>query len=99
MDAGILDLLVGAFFVALDGAYGTLFRYALPLLGILGTMYLLLAVGRLMTGSASLDALSEFLWIVLKCGALVWLVSFLYDIMWNGAFMTFLQCDDDPHRV
>jgi type IV secretion system protein TrbL len=91
MDAGILDLIVGAFSAALDGAFGALTRYSIPLLAILGLVYFLLAVGQLTISHYSLAALGDVLWIILKWGVLYWIVFVLYDLMWNGAFMTFLQ--------
>ena len=39
----------------------------------------------------SLAALGDVLWVILKWGVLYFVVVFLFDLMWNGAFMTFLQ--------
>jgi type IV secretory pathway TrbL component len=92
MTARILDDITTAFVVTLDGAYATLSRYSLGLLGILGTIYLLLIIARLMTGHASLgETLAGFLWAAIRAGVMVFLVTVLYSLMWNGAFMTFLQ--------
>jgi type IV secretion system protein TrbL len=91
MDAGILDLIVGAFAQTLDGAYGVLWRYSIPLLAVVGLIYFLISIGHLTIGHYSLAALGDVLWVILKWGVLYWVVFVLYDLMWNGAFMTFLQ--------
>jgi type IV secretory pathway TrbL component len=91
MNAGILDLIVGTFVAVLDGAYGTLWRYSIPLLAILGLMYFLIAVGQLVISHYSLAALGDVLWVILKWGVVYFVVFFLFDRIWNGAFMTFLQ--------
>jgi type IV secretion system protein TrbL len=92
MNAGLLDIIVGTFVVALDGAFAALTRYSIPLLAIVGLIYFLIAVGQMTTvGNYSLAALGDVLWIILKWGVLYWIVFVLYDLFWNGAFMTFLQ--------
>jgi type IV secretion system protein TrbL len=92
MNASILDLVTGGFVVAMDGAYGTLHAYSVGLLSILALMYLLLSIGRVMGSGASLgDALGTLLWTTLKIGVFLFFAMFLYDLMWNGAFYTFLN--------
>jgi type IV secretory pathway TrbL component len=91
MNAEILNTIVSIFVGALDGAFGALWRYSIPLLSILGLIYLLLSVGQMTMHSYSLAALGDFLWVVLKIGVVYWFVAFFYDIFWNKAFYSFLQ--------
>jgi type IV secretion system protein TrbL len=87
----ILNRITTAFMVALDGAYATLSVYSIGLLSFLGLMHMLLALGRLQTAGATLAALGEFLWVVLRIGVFIFMATGLYSLMWSGAFMTFLQ--------
>jgi type IV secretory pathway TrbL component len=88
----ILNRITGAFAVTLDGAFAALHAYSLGLLSILGLIYLLYSIGRMQTaGGGSLSALGDFLWVAIRIGVFVFIVLVLYDLLWNGAFMTFLQ--------
>jgi type IV secretion system protein TrbL len=92
MSAEILNMITGGFVVAMDGAYGTLQAYSVGLLTVLGTMYFLLAIGRVMGSGSSLgDALGTLFWTACKIGVFLFFARFLYDLMWNGAFYTFLN--------
>jgi type IV secretion system protein TrbL len=91
LTADILNRVTTGFMVALDGAYAALHVYSLGLLSALAIMYLYLTVGQLLIHDHSLGALGNFLWAVLKIGVFIYLTAVLYSLMWNGAFMTFLQ--------
>jgi type IV secretory pathway TrbL component len=93
LESDILDRLATGFSVALDGAYGSLHVYSLGLLSVLGLIHLYLALGRMLSqgGTANLSALGEFLWVAIRIGVFVFITVVLYDLMWNGAFMTFLN--------
>jgi len=91
MNAEILNTVTGTFVGALDGAFGALWRYSIPLLAIVGLIYLLVSTGQLTMHAYSMAALGDFLWVVLKIGVVYFFAFFLYDIFWNGAFYTFLQ--------
>jgi type IV secretory pathway TrbL component len=91
VNAELLNTLIGTFVAALDGAFGALYHYSIPLLAILGTMYLLLCVGQLILQTPSLGALGDFLWVALKIGVIYFIAFAFYDLFWNGGFYTFLQ--------
>lgn len=91
LTSDILNRITTGFTVALDGAYAALHVYSLGLLSVLGIIYLYLAVGQMVMRHYALGALGDFLWVVLKIGVFVFLAAVLYDLMWNGAFRTFLQ--------
>jgi type IV secretion system protein TrbL len=88
----ILNRIAGAFAVSLDGPYATLHVYSLGLLAVLATMYFYVAMGQGFAGFMTLgEALTSLLWIVLKIGVFYALLHMLYDLMWNGAFRTFIN--------
>src|SRR5262245_16129076 len=91
LNAAILDTVVGVFVTSLDGAFGALYRYSIPLLSILGLMYLLLCVGQMILQNYSLSALGDVLWVVLKIGVVYFIAFVFYDLFWNKAFYSFLQ--------
>jgi hypothetical protein len=61
MNAEILNTVVGIFVAALDGAFGALWRYSIPLLSVLGLIYLLVCIGQMTLHAYSLAALGDFL--------------------------------------
>ena len=79
MNAEMLNAIMGTFIGALDGAFGRLFQYSVPLLSVLGLIYLLLTVGQMMLHSHSLAALGDFLWVVLKIGVIYFFVIGFYS--------------------
>jgi type IV secretory pathway TrbL component len=91
MNAELLNTLMGIFVGTLDGAFGALFRYSVPLLSVLGLIYLLVTVGHMTMHAYSLSALGDFLWVVLRIGVVYFFVLFFYTIFWNAAFYSFLQ--------
>jgi type IV secretory pathway TrbL component len=91
MNAELLNTLMGIFVSTLDGAFGTLFQYSIPLLSVLGLIYLLVTVGHMTIHAYSLAALGDFLWVVLKIGVVYFFVLFFYNIFWTAAFYSFLQ--------
>jgi type IV secretion system protein TrbL len=91
MNAEILNAVVSAFNSTLDGAFATLHVYSLGLLSVLGIIYLMHALGRMLSsGSASLAALGDFLWVAVRIGVFVFLTVAL-DFIMDAAFATFLQ--------
>jgi len=90
MNAQILNTIVSIFATALDGAFATLWVYSLPLLSVLGLIYLLLCLGQMVLQSHSLAALGDFLWVTLKIGVVCFFVLSFYNIF-SAAFYTFLQ--------
>jgi type IV secretion system protein TrbL len=91
MNAELLNTLMGIFVGTLDRAFGVLFQYSLPLLSVLGLIYLLVTVGQMMLHSYSLGALGDFLWVALKIGVVYFFVLGFYSIFWTAAFYSFLQ--------
>jgi P-type conjugative transfer protein TrbL len=92
LDLTIFNRIMGAFMVALDGAFGALQIYSLGLLGTLAFVYYGLHFGSMVTRpSYASEALGDFLWMILKIGAFYWLLFVLYDLMWNRALPTFIQ--------
>jgi type IV secretion system protein TrbL len=92
IDGQIFNHISSAFHITLDGAYAALHVYSLGLLAILGLIYFTYATAQGMIGFTAVgEALGSMLWIVLKIGVFYWLLHVLYDLMWNGAFRTFLQ--------
>jgi type IV secretion system protein TrbL len=91
MNAEILNTIVSIFVAALDGAFAALVVYSIPLLSVLGLIYLLLSVGQMTMHAYSLGALGDFLWVVLKIGVVYFFAFVFYDLFWNAAFYSFLQ--------
>jgi type IV secretion system protein TrbL len=91
MNSEILNTLVGIFVAALDGAFAALVVYSVPLLSVMGLIYLLLSLAQMTMHSYSLAALGDFLWVVLKIGVVYFFAFVFYDLFWNGAFYSFLQ--------
>jgi type IV secretory pathway TrbL component len=91
MNAAILNTVVGIFMSTLDGAFARLAVYSIPLLSILGLIYLLLAVGQMTMQSHSLAALGDFLWVTLKIGVVYFFAFAFYSVFWTAAFYSFLQ--------
>jgi type IV secretion system protein TrbL len=88
----VFSRIATAFAVSLDGAYVALHVYSLGLLAVLATMYFYVAMGQGFYGYVTVgDALSSLLWIVLKVGVFYAVLHILYDLIWNGAFYTFLN--------
>src|SRR5215831_18316582 len=91
MNAEILNTIVSVFVAMLDGAFGALWRYSIPLLSVLGLIYLLLCVGQMIMQSHSLAALGDFLWVALKIGVVCFFALSFYNLFWTAAFYSFLQ--------
>jgi type IV secretory pathway TrbL component len=91
MNAELLNTLMGIFVATLDRAFGVLFQYSIPLLSVLGLIYLLVMVGQMTIQAYSLGALGDFLWVALKIGVIYFFVLFFYNIFWTAAFYSFLQ--------
>jgi type IV secretory pathway TrbL component len=88
----ILNRITGVFAVTVDGAYAALSVYSIGLLSVLGLIYMMVTLGQVLSGgSPPALGLATMLWTAIKVGIFVWLMTVLYDLMWNGAFMTFLQ--------
>jgi hypothetical protein len=88
----ILNRITSVFSVTIDGAYAALSVYSIGLLSVLGLIYMLVTLGQVLSGgSPPALGLATMLWTAIKVGVFVWLMTVLYDLMWNGAFMTFLQ--------
>jgi type IV secretion system protein TrbL len=91
MNAEILNTIVSIFAATLDGAFGRLAVYSIPLLSVLGLIYLLLCLGQMTMQSHSLAALGDFLWVALKIGVVYFFAFVFYSLFWNAAFYSFLQ--------
>jgi type IV secretion system protein TrbL len=88
----LLDRIALAFSIALDGAFAALSVYSLGLLTVFGFLHFYIAMGLGVVGYITLwDAIGRFLWTIVKIGIFYWIIISLYDLMWNGAFMTFAQ--------
>jgi type IV secretion system protein TrbL len=88
----VFNRIASAFAIALDGAYATLHVYSLGLLAVLATMYFYVAMAQGFYGYTTVgEALASLFWIVLKIGVFYALLNILYDLMWNGAFRTFIN--------
>jgi P-type conjugative transfer protein TrbL len=81
MTAGIFDLLTSAFVNPISGAFGVLSRYALPLLGLLGAIYLTLRIAETVVRGGSLnDLLATFIWTLVKIGVFYWMIVIFRDL-------------------
>jgi P-type conjugative transfer protein TrbL len=75
MTAGIFDQLTNAFVNPITGGFGLLSRYALPLLGLLGLIYLVLRLAEVVVRGGSLnDLLATFIWTLVKIGVFYWII-------------------------
>jgi P-type conjugative transfer protein TrbL len=75
MNAGIFDQLTNAFVNPITGGFGILSRYALPLLALLGMIYLLLRLAEVVVrGGALNDLLATFIWTLVKIGVFYWII-------------------------
>jgi P-type conjugative transfer protein TrbL len=81
MTAGIFDLLTSAFIDPISGGFGVLSRYALPLLGLLGAIYLTLRIAEtVVRGGALNDLLATFIWTLVKIGVFYWIIVIFRDL-------------------
>jgi P-type conjugative transfer protein TrbL len=81
MTAGIFDLLTSAFVDPISGGFGVLSRYALPLLGLLGAIYLTLRIAEtVVRGGALNDLLATFIWTLVKIGVFYWIIVIFRDL-------------------
>jgi P-type conjugative transfer protein TrbL len=81
MNAGIFDTLTNAFINPIDGGFGVLSRYALPLLAVLGAIYLVLQLSEtVIRGSPLNDLLATFLWTLVKIGVFYWIIVIFRDL-------------------
>jgi type IV secretion system protein TrbL len=81
MNAGIFDTLTSAFINPIDGGFGVLSRYALPLLAVLGAIYLVLVLSEtVLRGSSLNDLLATFIWTLVKIGVFYWIIVIFRDL-------------------
>jgi P-type conjugative transfer protein TrbL len=81
MTSGIFDLLTSAFVNPISGGFGVLSRYALPLLGLLGAIYLTLRIAETVVRGESLnDLLATFIWTLVKIGVFYWIIVIFRDL-------------------
>jgi P-type conjugative transfer protein TrbL len=81
MNAGIFDQITSAFVNPITGAFGILSRYALPLLGLMGLIYLLLRISEVVVRGGSLnDLLATFIWTLVKIGVFYWIIVIFRDL-------------------
>ena len=81
MTAGIFDQLTHAFVDPINGAFGLLSRYALPLLALLGLIYLLLRLAEVVVrGGALNDLLATLIWTLVKIGVFYWIIVVFRDL-------------------
>jgi type IV secretory pathway TrbL component len=87
LDAGIFDTLTNAFVNPIDGGFGVLSGYALPLLGVLGAIYLVLSLCDVVLRGGSLnDLLASFIWTLIKwtlikIGIFYWIIVIFRDLV------------------
>jgi P-type conjugative transfer protein TrbL len=81
MNAGIFDSLTQAFITPIEGGFGILSRYALPLLGVLGLIYLTLRLAEVVIrGGALNDLLATVVWTLVKLGVFYWIIVIFRDL-------------------
>src|SRR5687768_15856725 len=81
MNAGIFDTLTSAFINPIDGGFGILSRYALPLFAVLGAIYLVLVLSEMALRGLSLnDLLATFIWTLVKIGVFYWIIVIFRDL-------------------
>jgi P-type conjugative transfer protein TrbL len=81
MTAGVFDALTNAFVHPITGGFGILSRYALPLLALLGLIYLLLRLSEVVVrGGALNDLLATVIWTVVKIGVFYWIIVVFRDL-------------------
>jgi P-type conjugative transfer protein TrbL len=81
MTSGIFDSLTSAFINPIDGGFGILSRYALPLLGLLGLIYLTLRLAEVVIrGGALNDLLVTLVWTLVKLGVFYWIIVIFRDL-------------------
>jgi type IV secretion system protein TrbL len=91
IDGTLLNQILSAFSVALDGAFAALAVYSIGLLSAFGLLHFYISMSLGLTGYIPLgEAIARFLWTIVKIGIFYWLMISLYDLMWNGAFRTFM---------
>ena len=77
----MFDTLTNAFINPIDGGFGILSRYGLPLLGVLGAIYLVLSLCDVVLRGASLNELfATFLWALVKIGIFYWLIVIFREL-------------------
>ena len=81
MTAGVFDALTNAFVHPITGGFGILSRYALPLLALLGLIYLLLRLAEVVVrGGALNDLLATVIWTLVKIGVFYWIIVVFRDL-------------------
>jgi type IV secretion system protein TrbL len=91
IDGALLNHIMVAFSIALDGAFAALTVYSIGLLSAFGLLHFYLSMSLGLTGYIPIgEALARFLWTIVKIGIFYWLMTSLYDLIWNGAFRTFM---------
>lgn len=81
MDPGIFDKITGAFIQAIDGGFASLSTYALPLLALLGTIYLMLVLSEtFLRGGSMNDLFANLLWACVKIGVMYWIIVIFRDL-------------------
>ena len=81
LNSGIFDTLTQAFISPIDGGFGILSAYALPLLGVLGAIYLVLAISNgVLIGASLNEMLSTFTWTLLKIGLFYWIIVIFREL-------------------
>jgi type IV secretion system protein TrbL len=87
----MLNAIAIAFAVLLDGAFAALTIYSIGLLTVFGALHFYISMSLGVVGYITMwDALGRFLWTIVKIGIFYWIITRLYDMMWNGAFATFM---------
>jgi P-type conjugative transfer protein TrbL len=81
LDPGIFDLITRAFVDPISGGGAVLWRYALPLLGVLGAIYLTLCLCDVVIRGAPLNVLlATFIWTCVKIGVFYWIIVVFRDL-------------------
>ena len=80
-ERGHLRGLTNAFINPMTGGFGILSRYALPLLAVLGLIYLTLRLAEVVIrGGALNDLLATVVWTLVKLGVFYWIIVIFRDL-------------------
>jgi P-type conjugative transfer protein TrbL len=81
VNSTVFNDITNAFINPIDGGFGILSQYALPLLGVLGLIYLILILSEAVLRGLSLnDLLANFTWAVIKLGIFYWIIVIFREL-------------------
>jgi P-type conjugative transfer protein TrbL len=81
VNSTVFNDITNAFITPIQGGFAVLWAYALPLLGVLGLIYLLLQLCQAVSRGASLnDLLATLIWSAVKIGVFYWVIVVFRDL-------------------